>query len=155
MRVADVMLPAPKEVRLAGALVMVPGILGVGFAFTLLFSALLGSPTTEGGNSVYGEAAYYVVLGGGTLACGVALLLGQLWARAPAVVVAVVQGGAAWYMLASSRPELGVPVMAAAIAILVLLFREPSRAWALGLEAQDVGDDDGGDARRGGQRGGR
>lgn len=141
MRLAELLVPAPREVRLAGLLIVLPGLLGTGFAFVVLFTALLGDSMTAGGNSLFAEAVYYLVLGGGTLAVGVGLALGHLWARSPALVVALILGGVAWYMLGpSSRPELGFPLMLMAAGVIVLLFREPSRAWA--LSADDDTDDD-------------
>ncbi|SNR31746.1 hypothetical protein SAMN06265360_10222 [Haloechinothrix alba] len=138
-------MPAPLQVRLAGLLVALPGLFGMGFSLVLLLSAVFGSATTQGGNSVYGEAAYYAVLGGGTLACGIGLLLGQLWARSPSLVVAVILAGAGWYMLGpSSRPELGLPLLALTIGVVVLLFRQPSKAWALGQEGADLDGPEGG-----------
>lgn len=133
MRVADLVVPAPREVRIAGVITTLPGLAAVVFAVVLLVRALLGHAVTEGGNSVYGQALYYAVLGIGLLVCGLGLLFGHTWARSPAVVVALILGGLGWYMAGpSAQPVYGVPLLLLAVALMVLLFRAPSRAWALG-----------------------
>ncbi|MGH3432261.1 MAG: hypothetical protein ACRDQB_05430 [Thermocrispum sp.] len=136
MRLAELFQPAPREVRAAGVIAALPGLASVVFALVLLFDALSGTTTTAGGNSVYGQAAYYAILGIGLLACGVGLLLGYTWARSPAVVIALVMIGVGWYVGGpSGRPEWGVPIAVAAVALIVLLFRAPAREWALDDDA--------------------
>lgn len=138
MRLVDKLSPAPREVRIAGGLTALAGLAAAGFGLTLLVDALMGTPTTEGGNSVYAMAGYFIVLGGATAACGLALFAGRLWARSPSIVIALIVGGMGWYALGpSSQPLIGVPVLALAAAVIVLLFREPARAWALDLEGED------------------
>ncbi|MPY78376.1 MAG: hypothetical protein GEV04_07740 [Actinophytocola sp.] len=133
LRRDDLFLPAPREIRVAGVLTTLPGLLAVGFAVVLFVDALLGTTETAGGNSVYGQAFYYALLGGGMTACGIGLLLGHTWARTPAFVLALIIGGVGWYTLGpSGQPQWGIPILAMAVALVVLLFRAPSRAWALG-----------------------
>jgi hypothetical protein len=121
---------APPSVRGAGLLVTVQGLAGVGFAVAVLVRAIGGGSTP--GSNLYGEAAYFAVLGGGVLAFGVGLLLGKTWARTPSVVVEIILLGVAWYAIGpSSRPELGVPVGAVAVLVIILLFSARSRAWSL------------------------
>jgi len=122
---------APPAVRGAGLLVTLQGLAGIGFAVAVLVRAINGGSTP--GNNLYGEAAYFAVLGGGVLACGLGLLLGKTWARTPSVVVEIILIGVSWYAIGpSGRPELGLPVAALAILVIVLLFTARSRAWALG-----------------------
>jgi hypothetical protein len=131
VRLAELFQPAPGEVRIAGAIAALPGLASVGFALVLLVDALSGNPTTAGGNSVYGQAAYYAVLGAGLLACGVGLLLGYTWARSPALVIALVSIGVGWYVAGPSGQLLwGILVAAVGLGLIVLLFRAPARAWA-------------------------
>lgn len=133
MRRDNLFLPAPREIRVAGVLATLPGLAAVAFAVVLFVDALLGTTQTAGGNSVYGQAFYYALIGGGMLACGFGLLSGRTWARTPAFVLALIVGGIGWYALGpSGRPLWGVPVLLLAVALVVLLFRAPSRAWALG-----------------------
>ncbi|MDQ3579841.1 MAG: hypothetical protein M3443_20040, partial [Actinomycetota bacterium] len=122
---------APRTVLGAGALVAAQGITGLVFAVLLLFSAFGGSSTP--GNNVYGEAAYFAVVAGGVLACGVGLLLGKNWARSPSIVVQVLLVGVAWYASGpSGRPEFGIPVGVACLVVLVLLLRPSTTRWAQG-----------------------
>lgn len=122
---------APLTVRGAGVLVGLQGLVGVVFAVAVLVRAFGGGSTP--GNNLYGQAAYFVVIGGGVLAVGIALVLGKTWARSPAVVAEIILLGVAWYAIGpSGRPELGLPVAVLAVLVLVLLFRAPSREWALG-----------------------
>ncbi|GEM_PF-3368530 len=130
VRLADVLRPAPRAVRAAGVIAALPGLASLVFAIVLVVAALSGD-AAMGGNNIYGEAAYYALLGVGLLACGAGLLLGHQWARSPAVVIAVLMLGIGWYAAGpSARPELGVPVVVLGVLLLVLLFRAPSREWA-------------------------
>jgi peptidoglycan/LPS O-acetylase OafA/YrhL len=127
---------APLSVRGAGVLVGIQGLAGIAFAVALLVRAFGGEPAT--GGNLFGEAAYFAVLGGGVLACGAGLLLGKTWARTPATVVEILLLGVSWYAIGpSGRPEFGLPVAAVCVLVLVLLFVAPSRQWALG-EDEDV-----------------
>jgi hypothetical protein len=124
---------APPTIRGAGILVGLQGLAGVGFAVALLVRALGGASTV--GNNIYGEAAYFVVLGGGVVAVGVALFLGRRGARGPAVVVELLLIGVAWYAFGpSGRPEIGAPVGILCLVVLYLLFTLRSREWSLGLD---------------------
>ena len=123
----------PITVRGAGLVVTLQGLAGLGFAIAVLVRAFGGHSTP--GNNLFGEAAYFAVLGGGVLACGIGLLLGRTWARTPSVVVEIILLGVAWYAIGpSGRPELGLPVAALAVLVIVLLFTARSRAWSLGSE---------------------
>lgn len=129
--ITDKVSPAPFEIRLAGVLTALPGLGLVVFTVILLANGL-GAPQ-QPGNNIYAEAGYYVVLAAATLFCGVALLLGKTWARSPAVVIALLVAGVGWYAAGpSGQPGFGVPVGLLGIVLLVLIFRRPSRAWALG-----------------------
>ena len=122
---------APISVRGAGLVVTLQGLAGVGFAVAVLVRAFGGHSSP--GNNLFGEAAYFAVLGGGVLACGIGLLLGKTWARTPSVVVEIILLGVAWYAIGpSGRPELGLPVAALAVLVIVLLFTGRSRSWSLG-----------------------
>jgi hypothetical protein len=73
------------------------------------------------------------------LACGVGLLIGKRWARGPATAVQILLIGVSWYAIGpSSQPLLGAPVAVLCIAVLVLLFRGSSRAWADGYAGEDA-----------------
>ena len=131
---------APPTIRGAGILVGLQGLTGVGFAVALLVSGFGGDSAT--GNNIFGEAAYFAVLGGAVVAVGVALFLGKHWARGPAVVVELLLLGVAWYATGpSGRPAIGVPVGVLCVVVLYLLFTARSREWSLGLDDSETGQD--------------
>lgn len=128
---------APTAVRGAGVIVGLQGLAGLAFAVAVLVRAFGGGSTP--GSNLFGEAAYFAVLGGGVLACGIGLLLGKTWARTPTTVVQILLLGVAWYAIGpSSRLEYGVPVAVLSGLVLYLLFTARSRAWALGEDGEDA-----------------
>ena len=127
--IADKLSPAPREVRLAGAVTALPGLALIVFAILLL---VIGRAGPE---NLLAEVAYYLVLAAGTLACAAGLMMGKTWARSPGVVVALILVGVGWYGAGpSGQPLWGVPLGLVGVAVIVLLFRRPSRAWALGMQ---------------------
>ncbi|MEU6642182.1 hypothetical protein ABZ863_06485 [Saccharomonospora sp. NPDC046836] len=149
MALADKISPAPREVRIAGAITALPGLALLAIGVVLAVAYLGEAP--EGRNNIYAEVGYYLVLGAGVLACAIGLLLGKTWARSPALVVGLVLAGIGWYATGPShQPGYGVPIMIAGALVVVLLFRRPSRAWVLG---QREGESEEEAARRGGAEG--
>lgn len=119
---------APKTVRGAGLLVVLQGLVGVGFAVALLVKAFSGAETI---GNLYGEAAYFAVLGGAVLGCGIALFLGKRGVRGPITVIQILLLGVAWYAMGpSGRPEYGIPVAAFCLVVLYLLYNVKARVWA-------------------------
>lgn len=115
----------PRTVRAAGALVGVQGLCGLAF----VVSVFVGG--TQPMSNRLGEAGYFVLLSAGVLAVAIGLLRGARWARTPAAVVQVLLIGVAYYALHSaSRPEIGLPVAAYCVAVVVLLFTKRARDWA-------------------------
>ncbi|MFE0024598.1 hypothetical protein [Amycolatopsis sp. NPDC059021] len=151
MPLADKLSPAPREVRLAGVISAVPSLGLLVFGVVVLVRGLQ-EPALPG-NNIYAEVATYVVLALMFLAASAGLILGKTWARSPGVVVALMLVGIGWYILGpSGQPVWGVPLALLGIATLVLLFRRPSRAWALGLQEGESEEDA---AERGGLAGRR
>lgn len=145
MSLADKIAPAPREIRLAGLIAVLAGA-----ALLALGVVLVTTPGAPGIN-VVAEAAFYGVFAVGVLVCGAGLALGHTWARSPVVVIALMTAGAGWYLaVPSGRPGPGVPVILAGLLLLVMLFRRPSRAWALG---QREGESEQDAAERGGLEG--
>src|SRR5699024_9590433 len=131
------------------ALTALPGLTLLVFGVLLVVNS--GDEPVMGGTILAAEIIYYVVLALGALACAVALLLCKTWARSPAVVVNLVVSSVGWYAAGpSDRSAIGVPIMLIGLAVIVLLFREPSRAWVLG---QQEGESEEEAARRGGAAG--
>lgn len=125
---------APRSVRLAGALVGLQGLAGLVFAGALVYRGLHGSDLPR---AVYGEAGYFTVLCAGVLAAAVGLLRGRRWARTPAIVVQLLLLGVAYFAFTGSDQRLLAGLLAAfCLAVLVLLFTGPARAWVT-----RVGDD--------------
>lgn len=130
--VAVKLSPAPREVRLAGAVTAVPSLALLVFGVVVLVNGL-GEPA-QPGNNVFVESGTFIVVALAFLAASAGLVLGHTWARSPGVVIALIVIGLGWYLLGpSGEPAWGVPIALFGIATLVLLFRRPSRAWALGL----------------------
>ncbi|MGW5052924.1 hypothetical protein [Actinokineospora sp. NPDC004072] len=128
-------MQSPRTVFGAGLLVSLQGVSGLVFAVVALVRALGG--TSSEGNNVYGQAAYFAVLAGGVLACGIGLVLGRHWARGPAIVLQLLLLGVSWYVIGpSGQVAYGVPIALVCVAALVLLFLPPSVAWAQG-QGQD------------------
>lgn len=117
----------PRTVRIAGVLVAVQGLAGIAF----IVGVLAGGAQSMG--SRLGEAGYFALLSAGVLAVAVGLLRGARWARTPAAVLEVLLIGVAYYALhGASRPEIGLPIAAYCVAVIVLLFTKQSRDWAWG-----------------------
>ncbi|MCA1655041.1 MAG: hypothetical protein LC635_00910 [Pseudonocardiaceae bacterium] len=131
---------APTTVRGAGVLVGLQGLVGIVFGVALLVRALSGA--TSIGN-LYGEAAYFAVIGAAVTGCGVALVLGKRGARGPTTVVEILLLGVAWYATGpSGRPEYGIPVAAVCVVVLYLLYNARAREWAVDLPNPDETDTD-------------
>ncbi|WP_037345249.1 hypothetical protein [Sciscionella sediminilitoris] len=127
----------PRTVRLAGVLVAVEGLAGIAFIVGVL---------AGGAQSItnrLAEAGYFALLSAGVIAVAVGLLRGARWARTPAVVLQILLVGVAYYALnGASRPEIAFPVVAFAIAVIVLLFVRVSREWAWGTPNQGTSNQD-------------
>lgn len=134
MPLRDKISPAPRQVRLAGVLTVLPGLalLAIAVVFAVRSG---GDPAVSAlaGSNAYAAIVYYVVLAAGVLACAAGLLLGKTWARSPTVVVGLLLIGVGWYATGPShQPGLGMPLMLIGAGVVVLLFRRPARAWVLG-----------------------
>ncbi|NKQ59161.1 hypothetical protein HFP15_40600 [Amycolatopsis sp. K13G38] len=148
MSLKDKIAPAPREVRLAGLVTALPGLGLIVFGIVLL--AATGQSDAPR-NNVLAEAVFYVLFGLAVLGCAAGLAAGHTWARSPGVVMALITMGVGWYLAGpSGLPGPGVPVILVGLLIVVLLFRQPARAWALG---QREGESEEEAAERGGLEG--
>lgn len=113
---------APPAVRLAGAAVTLGGV-----------AVLVGGVALVAAAAPFAVWGFFALLGLGVGAVGVTLGLGHRGARGPAVVVALLALGVAFYAaVPSGRPEWGVPGALVAAAVLAALLSGPARAWAAG-----------------------
>lgn len=150
MSLSEMFSPAPREVRVAGIIGLVPGLTLLVVGVVLLVGALGGESVLPG---IYAQVAVFLLLGSGAIACAGGLVLGRTWARSPVVVIALMMLGMGWYATGpSDKAVYGVPVLIAAVTVLVLLFRRPARAWVLG---QVAGESEEAAAERGGAEGRR
>lgn len=125
---------APVSVRVAGVLVGLQGLTGVGYAVAVLVGALTNTRGAIG--NLYAEAGFFVVLAGCVIAVAVGLLRGQPWTRTPAAVLQLLFIGIAWYVFGPSGQVLvGVVTAVVCVATLVLLFTARARAWAVSVSA--------------------
>jgi len=144
----DKIAPAPREVRLAGLVTALPGLALLVFGVAVLVAS--GHSDTPR-NNVLAEAAFYVIFALAVLCCAAGLAAGHVWARSPGVVIALITVGVGWYLAGpSGLPGPGVPAILLGVLVLVLLFRQRSRAWALG---QREGESEEEAAERGGLEG--
>ncbi|GAA1302812.1 hypothetical protein GCM10009634_62260 [Saccharothrix xinjiangensis] len=119
---------------MAGGLTAVEGLAGLAFAVALVVRSF----EVDDPGSDLGQAAYFVVLGGGVLAAAIGLLLGRHWGRTPAIVLQLLLLGVAWYAYGPSGQQLWGALGGLYAGItLFLLFTNPARRWALGVDEQD------------------
>jgi hypothetical protein len=126
----------PRQVRTAGILVGVQGLLAVAFAAALGVRSL--TPGVPAG-SVLGEAAYFVVIGAALLAVGGGLVTGRRWARTPAIVTQLLLLPVVYSLIGPSRQlVLGIVAGAFVVTTFMLLISERSREWSMGLDLPDA-----------------
>ena len=121
--------------RLAGVLVGLQGLLGLGFAVALTVRAL----TVEGAGlqvrDIVGEAGYFVLIGAALVAVGAGLIAGRRWARTPAIVTQLLLLPVVYTLIGPSRQLLlGIVAGVFVAGTFLLLISEPSRTWSMGLD---------------------
>ncbi|MFC8531028.1 hypothetical protein [Nocardia sp. NPDC057227] len=118
----------PNSVRGAGALVALQGTVAVVVVIVLVVRGLRGYDQSQA--SGYGTAAWFGILGGAVLAAGIALLAGQRWGRAIAVIAQVLLLPVTWSLLTDShQPLLGAVLGVIVVSALVLLFAPGTNRW--------------------------
>jgi hypothetical protein len=122
-------------VRLAGVLVGVQGLLGLGFAVALTVRALTVEGSALPVRDILGEAGLFVLIGAALVAVGVGLIAGRRWARTPAIVTQLVLLAVVYTLLGPSRQLLlGIVAGVLVAATFLLLISEASRTWSMGLD---------------------
>jgi len=127
----------PSTVRIAGSLVVLEGIVAIGFAVYSVVRALSGTHDQSVTNG-YGLALWLGILFGGVLAAGIALLRGKRWGRAVAVVAQLLLLPVAWSLLTDSHQlVLGIVLSVIVVPALVLLFAPQTTTWLADEYAPD------------------
>jgi peptidoglycan/LPS O-acetylase OafA/YrhL len=122
---------APTPVRGAGLIVAVQGAAALVIAAVLVVRGLAGADQRVVNG--LGTAVWFVVVGGGVLAAGRALVLGKRWGRGLAVFAQLLLLPVAWYLaVGSHQPAFGIPLGIVALTVLVLLFSPAAVRWAAG-----------------------
>lgn len=120
----------PRQVRLAGVLVALQGLVGLGVAVAILVRAVTADALS---GYLLGEIGFFVVIGGAVLAAGVGLVTGRRGARTPAIVTELLLLPVVYSLLGPSRQVLlGVLVGAYVLTTFLLLISEPARRWSMG-----------------------
>lgn len=110
---------APRLRVLAGALVAAEALVLVGLAVFLVVETFVATAAEPGG--AVALAALALVAGAGLGACAYGLVRGQGWTRAPVVTWQVLQAGVALPSLRTDTWPLGIPLLAAAVTVLLLV----------------------------------
>jgi hypothetical protein len=126
---------APRQIRLAGVLVGIQGLLGLGFAVALVVRALTVEGTGLLVRNIVGEAGYFGLIGAALVAVGLGLLAGRRWARTPAIVTQLLLLPVVYTLIGPSRQLLlGSVAGVFVVATFLLLISEASRSWSMGLD---------------------
>lgn len=130
---------APRQVRLAGLLVGVQGLLGLGFAVALTVRALTMDGSGALVRAIVGEAGYFVIMGGALVAVGIGLFAGRRWARTPAIVAQLLLLPVVYTLIGPSRQlALGIIAGVFVAGTFLLLISEAARTWSMGLDLPDA-----------------
>lgn len=120
----------PRPVRIASALTFVQGLGGVALAVALVIRVIGGS--TPAG-PILGAAGVLVLWFGAVLVATVMLFRGHHGARTPVIVTQLLLLGCAWYAYGpSEQPLIGSLGGIYCVVVLVFLFTNDGRKWAMG-----------------------
>jgi hypothetical protein len=128
----------PRAVRIASALTFVQGLGGIALAVALVVRVIGGS--TPAG-PILGAAGVLVLWFGGALFATIMLFRGHHGARTPVIVTQLLLLGCAWYAYGPSEQQLlGSLGGIYCVVVLVFLFTNDGRKWAMGLDDVSEGD---------------
>lgn len=124
----------PRQVRLAGVLTGLQGVLGLLFAAAVLVKALgvgrLSAPLVA-------EVGFFLMIGGAVTAAGWGLYAGRRWAWTPAIVTQLLLLPVVYSLLGPSEQVLiGMVSLGYVVLTFMLLISESARIWSTG-EDQD------------------
>ncbi len=115
--------------RAAGWLVVLEGVVAMAFAVYSVIRALSGEHDQTVSNG-YGLALWLMILFGGVLAAGIALVRGVRWGRSVAVLAQLLLLPVVWSLLTDShQPVPGTLLALVVVPTLVLLFSPPTTRW--------------------------
>lgn len=128
----------PVSFRIATGIVALETAIGLGFSLYILGASVFGDPTDEGKG--ISEGLYLLLLGIGMLATAIGMVRGRRWSRSPGITINLVVLGIGYWMISGSgRWALGIVILAAGLATIVVLGR-PSLYRALeDLHAERTG----------------
>jgi len=128
----------PRSVRCAAALTFVQGLGGIALAVALVVRVIQGAAS---GGPILGAAGVLVLWFGGVIFASVLLFRGHHGARTPVIVTQLLLLGCAWYAYGPSEQQLlGSLGGIYCVVVLVLLFTNDGRRWAMGLSDVNEGD---------------
>ncbi|AFP38354.1 hypothetical protein [Mycolicibacterium smegmatis] len=117
----------PPGVRYAGFLTAAEGVAALVVAVVLLVRAIGGADQQIVNG--WGTALWFILIGGGVLAGGWALITGRRWGRGIAVIANLLLLPVAWYVITSHHIVYGVLLGLLALGTLVLLFTPSTVEW--------------------------
>jgi hypothetical protein len=128
----------PRAVRIAAVLTFLQGLGGVALAIALTVR-VIGGVTPAG--PILGAAGVLVLWFGAAIFASVMLFRGHQGARTPVIVTQLLLLGCAWYAYGPSEQQLlGSLGGIYCVVVLVLLFTNDGRRWAMGLAEGDKAD---------------
>ncbi|MDX8033517.1 hypothetical protein SK803_25135 [Lentzea sp. BCCO 10_0856] len=133
----------PRSVRIAAVLTFLQGLGGIALAVALAVR-VIGGATPAG--PILGAAGVLVIWFGGAIIASVLLFRGEHGARTPVIVTQLLLLGCAWYAYGPSEQQLlGSLGGIYCVVVLVFLFTNDGRRWALGYDTPDSADVNEGD----------
>ncbi|MFD4674868.1 hypothetical protein ACFWNN_34445 [Lentzea sp. NPDC058450] len=132
-------IPAPpRPVRIAAVLAFLQGLGGVGLGLALVVRVIGGAHPA---GPILGAAGVLVIWFGAVLLATVLLFRGHHGARTPVIVTQLLLLGCAWYAYGPSEQQLlGSLGGIYCVVVLVFLFTNDGRRWAMGEPDVNEGD---------------
>lgn len=117
----------PPGVRYAGFLTAAEGVAALVVAVVLVVRAAGGADQHIVNG--WGTAVWFILIGGGVVTGGWALITGRRWGRGIAVIANLLLLPVAWYIITSHHVVYGVLLGLLALGTLVLLFTPSAVEW--------------------------
>ncbi|MGI5504794.1 hypothetical protein [Lentzea sp. CA-135723] len=128
----------PRPVRIAAVLAFLQGLGGVGLGLALVVRVIGGA---QPAGPILGAAGVLVIWFGAVVLATVLLFRGHHGARTPVIVTQLLLLGCAWYAYGPSEQQLlGSLGGIYCVVVLVFLFTNDGRRWAMGEPVVNEGD---------------